>query len=149
MSIDVIALDTTIRKITDHLLAQRVAGGHWEGRLATSALSTATAVAALSLADAVAHELLIRGGLDWLAANVNSDGGWGDTTDSPSNLNTTALCWAALGRAPEESSDWLAAAAANWIRCEVFTSRGPTVRRVVPKPSTALMTSGYFLLTFL
>ena len=94
-------LDQTIGRIRVYLLSERVAGGHWEGRLATSALSTATAVAALSLADAAAHELLIRRGLDWLAANANADGGWGDTTDSPSNLNTTALCWAAFGRAPE------------------------------------------------
>jgi squalene-hopene/tetraprenyl-beta-curcumene cyclase len=110
-------LDQTIRNITDHLLAQRVAGGHWEGRLATSALSTATAVAALSLADAAAHEPLIRRGLDWLAANVNADGGWGDTPDSPSNLNTTALCWAAFGRAPADTAGWLAAArrAGAWI----------------------------------
>lgn len=110
-------LDQTIRNITDHLLAQRVAGGHWEGRLATSALSTATAVAALSLADGPAHESLIRCGLDWLAANANADGGWGDTTGSPSNINTTALCWAAFGRAPEENPGWLAAArgAEAWI----------------------------------
>ncbi len=110
-------LDQTIRNMTDHLLAQRVAGGHWEGRLATSALSTATAVAALSLADAEVHEPLIRRGLDWLAANANADGGWGDTTDSPSNLNTTALCWAALGRAPAETPGWRAAArgAEAWI----------------------------------
>jgi len=111
------SIDQTIRNITDHLLAERVAGGHWEGRLATSALSTATAVAALSLADADAHDLLIRRGLDWLAANVNTDGGWGDTADSPSNLNTTALCWAALAVAPEAQPGWLAVArrAEAWI----------------------------------
>ena len=27
---------------------------------------------------------------------MNADGGWGDTVTSPSNLSTTALCWAAL-----------------------------------------------------
>jgi len=110
-------LDQTIGRIRDHLLAQRVTGGHWEGRLATSALSTATAVAALSLADAAAHEPLIRRGLDWLAANANADGGWGDTTESPSNINTTALCWAALARAPEDNPGWQAASqgAGAWI----------------------------------
>ena len=37
------------------------------------------------------------GGRRWLAANASPDGGFGDTTDSPSNLSTTALAWMALG----------------------------------------------------
>ncbi len=40
---------------------------------------------------------LIRAGLSWLFEHQNDDGGWGDTVDSPSNISTTALCWAALG----------------------------------------------------
>jgi squalene-hopene/tetraprenyl-beta-curcumene cyclase len=42
---------------------------------------------------------LIRNGAAWLAAHQNADGGWGDTTDSISNISTTALCWAALSNA--------------------------------------------------
>jgi squalene-hopene/tetraprenyl-beta-curcumene cyclase len=110
-------LDQTIQNMREHLLRERVPAGHWEGRLATSALSTATAVAALSLTDASAHDARIREGLDWLAAHVNADGGWGDTTDSPSNINTTALCWAAFGRAPEKRPEWtrVARGAEAWI----------------------------------
>ena len=34
---------------------------------------------------------LIEGGLRWLTMHQNRDGGWGDTTSSPSNLSTTLL----------------------------------------------------------
>jgi len=84
----------------DKLLAGRHADGHWIGELSTSALSTATAVSALRLVNQVRNqpqlEDLMRRGLDWLAAHQNSDGGWGDTNNSVSNLSTTALAVAAI-----------------------------------------------------
>src|SRR5690606_535892 len=40
---------------------------------------------------------LIAGGLDYLAANQNPDGGWGDTDRSFSNISTSMLCRAAFG----------------------------------------------------
>lgn len=85
------------------LLERRVEAGHWRGELSSSALSTATAVAALAgaaaagAADPEALRALALGGRRWLAANASPDGGFGDTTDSPSNLSTTALAWMALG----------------------------------------------------
>ena len=39
---------------------------------------------------------LIAGGLVWLAAHQNDDGGWGDTTVSFSNISTTMLCRSAI-----------------------------------------------------
>src|SRR5688572_9491062 len=88
------------------LLAERVAAGHWEGRLASSALSTATAVSALAMIDRrgtpVAGEdearlvRLIVPGLQWLAKAQNPDGGWGDTDRSRSNIATTMLVRAAF-----------------------------------------------------
>ncbi len=89
-------LDTAIANTRAHLLSLRNAAGHWEGELSSSALSTATAVVALSLVDAAAHEARIASGAQWLIINQNSDGGWGDTTISKSNLSTTLLCWSAL-----------------------------------------------------
>ena len=90
----------TLDRLTDGLLAARTADGHWEGRLSSSALSTATAVIALRLVDRrrprTVLGALARGGVAWLMRTQNTDGGWGDTTDSPSNVSTTALCWAAL-----------------------------------------------------
>ncbi len=84
----------------DDLLAAREPAGHWIGALAASALSTATAVSALSLVDKhtgqAQHKKLIEGGIRWLAKRQNADGGWGDTTLSYSNIATTMLVRAAL-----------------------------------------------------
>ncbi len=95
-----------------HLLTQRNAAGHWVGELSTSALSTATAVMALyqfsqratdirlpsspTSRQAHACRSLIERGIGWLLANQNSDGGWGDTSQSFSNISTTMLCHATL-----------------------------------------------------
>lgn len=90
------SLDQAIANTRAHLLSLRNERGHWEGALSSSALSTATAVVALSLVDAEQHATLIYGGARWLAEHQNADGGWGDTTISQSNLSTTLLCWSAL-----------------------------------------------------
>lgn len=98
-----------------HLLDERTPGGHWEGELSTSALSTATAMVALHLVDSDKHVNLIAGGANWLIDHQNDDGGWGDTTISFSNISTTLLCWSALRRcAPESEAAQFRAA--NWIR---------------------------------
>ena len=81
------------------LLSKRNDQGWWTGRLSTSALSTATAVMALLKAvEATRDEpqqtrrnALIDGGLNWLAEHQNSDGGWGDSVLSISNISTTML----------------------------------------------------------
>jgi squalene-hopene/tetraprenyl-beta-curcumene cyclase len=102
VTVDQRRLAAALETAQTELLAQRTAAGHWEGELSSSALSTATAVAALAI---VARELKrdftaqIQSGLRWLADHANADGGWGDTTISQSNLSTTTLCWAAFGAA--------------------------------------------------
>ena len=65
----------------DRLLGERTPDGHWEGELSSSPLSTATAVAALTLVGG--HDVLIREGLRWLDANQNDDGGFGDAAGCP------------------------------------------------------------------
>jgi squalene-hopene/tetraprenyl-beta-curcumene cyclase len=80
----------------DALLAERVPEGHWVGELSTSALSTATAVMALHLVNPFEHRERIDAGLKWLAEHQNTDGGWGDTVKSFSNISTSMLCRAAF-----------------------------------------------------
>jgi squalene-hopene/tetraprenyl-beta-curcumene cyclase len=93
---DTTGLQATIAVLRERLLAARGPQGYWEGRLSSSALSTATAVFALAVADREKHSSLIDRGLQWLCQNCNADGGWGDTIQSPSNLSTTMLCYSAF-----------------------------------------------------
>ena len=106
------------------LLDERNAAGYWEGQLSVSALATATAVMALEMVRSDWKGLesrvesrepkntalldsgsrlstlnsrltpLIDGGLRWLAAHQNGNGGWGDTVKSHSNISTTMLAHA-------------------------------------------------------
>ncbi len=87
------------------LLAQRQPDGHWVGQLASSALSTATAISALQLVrqanpstsenSSLLDELVHRG-LNWILDRQNGDGGWGDTDKNYSNISTTMLVIAAI-----------------------------------------------------
>ncbi|MBI3271956.1 MAG: squalene--hopene cyclase [Planctomycetes bacterium] len=120
-------MERTLYNARNRLLTARVAGGgHWEGRLSSSALSTATAIVALELVrrqggaggDDIAR--LVGGGLGWLVAHQNGDGGFGDTLDSPSNVSTTTLAWAALGMHAERGEASAAFARTEaWLRREV------------------------------
>jgi squalene-hopene/tetraprenyl-beta-curcumene cyclase len=127
-------LETRLRqaagKAAARLLSERNKAGHWEGELAESALSTATAVTALSIwrnhvsADAAkgfkagAVDRAITSGIAWLVDNQNADGGWGDTTRSFSNISTTALGWAAFGAVDgaDEHHAGSVARARAWLR---------------------------------
>ena len=108
------------------LLAARAPGGHWVGELSSSALATATAVCALSVAarESAIHnpQIPIRVGraLGWLARHVNADGGWGDTVLSISNISTTTLCWAAFGVVPcvDEKYRTVIEGAERWLTRE-------------------------------
>ena len=123
-------LEETLDNTRQALLRLRGPHGHWEGELAASALSTATAVVALETylrAGSCSSEVRSRKsedkgrlptsdfrpltsdssflrdrGRDWLARTQNGDGGWGDTILSLSNISTTALCFAAFAGADEK-----------------------------------------------
>ena len=102
-----------VAKVNELLMSRRNENGWWTGRLSTSALSTATAVMALLKAveatthstDRVRWQQLIRGGLNWLADHQNSDGGWGDTVLSISNISTTMLANAVFQAAAKLPGD--------------------------------------------
>lgn len=105
-------LDRAIASTQAHLLSLRNEKGHWEGELSSSALSTATAIVALKLVDAAKHADFIEKGAAWLRQHQNTDGGWGDTTISKSNLSTTLLCWSALhlvGASSPAAEQWIIA----------------------------------------
>ncbi len=112
-------LQAGYQKVCRELLAQRNSAGHWEGSLASSALATATAVSALCVVDQQQQQRggpptaarqnsrqrqaqLIGSGLDWLTQCQNSDGGFGDTDLSHSNIATTMLVDAAIRLAGQE-----------------------------------------------
>jgi squalene-hopene/tetraprenyl-beta-curcumene cyclase len=117
-------LGSALSHATQTLLAARSEGGCWSGELSSSALSTATAVCALAVFEKYSTHRdpgltsLIDQGLHWLANHVNSDGGWGDTELSLSNLSTTVLCWAAFGSVPGADQEYfdLVADAKRWLK---------------------------------
>ncbi|QDT09704.1 prenyltransferase/squalene oxidase repeat-containing protein [Planctomycetes bacterium K23_9] len=91
----------TLDQLRSELLAERTPQGHWTGELSASALSTATAVSALSavsIHQPTTREAtidLIRRGVDYLRTQQNDDGGFGDTDLSHSNIATSYLVLAA------------------------------------------------------
>lgn len=94
-------LSAAYEKVRSELLAERTSTGHWVGELSASALSTATAVSALSVVRQIGwsearFDEAIEGGVRWLAAHQNDDGGFGDTDKSYSNIATTMLVSAAF-----------------------------------------------------
>ncbi len=70
----------------------------------------------LATVDRARYRSLVDRGLVWLCEKQNTDGGWGDTVDSPSNLSTTMLCYSAMTipggpavclRSVEKTESWL------------------------------------------
>lgn len=124
-------LHDSYQKVRRDLWAQ-YDGSHWSGQLSTSALSTATAVSALSIVvkslsqephsaelpkdfEIEQYRNLIQRGATWLLDHQNADGGFGDTDRSHSNIATTLLVLAAWKLAEFEQ---LAGQ-----RCQVATKR--------------------------
>lgn len=105
--IDLDRLQAAYDRARTDLLAARGPHGHWEGRLASSSLSTATAVSALAIVrreDPSANvQPLVDAGVKYLAGQQNADGGFGDTDKSHSNIATTYLVIAALHLAKREA----------------------------------------------
>jgi len=105
------------------LLSKRNEYGWWTGNLSTSALSTATAVMACHKAvtatsdetQRLRWQRLIDGGLKWLAEHQNSDGGWGDTVLSISNISTTMLAHAVFRVNSATQWDAVIASSAHYI----------------------------------
>ena len=121
-AIDFEIVERTRAAAVERLRMARTVVGSWLGELSSSALSTATATCAIALSnrDGPDHRAaeLVRKGLNWLAENRNADGGWGDTVDSPSNISTTTLAWAAFGATDESEGTQrpIVTGAEDWLK---------------------------------
>jgi squalene cyclase len=83
-------------ELSNFLLQKRNIKGYWEGRLSSSALGVAVAITALHFYDENGNVSEILSGLNWLKQNINSDGGFGDSPESISNVSTSLLCYSAV-----------------------------------------------------
>ncbi len=108
-------IEQAIGRLHSDLVLFKGSSSHWTGGLSTSALSTATAVSALSISrdqfkknpgafepgssdnryGPTGWNELIENGSAWLSRSQNADGGFGDTNRSLSNIATTLLVLAA------------------------------------------------------
>ena len=124
MAVDRVEIETAVNSLVRRLLDRRAAPDHWEGHLASSALSTGTAVLALLITSQSGHtptghlDSFVNAGARWLTRHQNADGGWGDTVRSRSNISTTAIVWAALSTlsAGEARLAAAVARAADWLQ---------------------------------
>ena len=76
------------------ILSHRREDGFFEGRLSSSAVSTAVACVALELFGGL--DDAVEAGRKWLLDHKNADGLYGDSPESPANLTATFLAYAAL-----------------------------------------------------
>lgn len=132
-------LTTALDNARAALLAERGVHGHWDGQLSSSALSTAITVCALRhyrAADVCSKEhashldTLCERGIRWLVEHQNEDGGWGDTTQSFSNISTTALCWGAFAGHDEQYRSTVDACE-TWLTSKAGSLEPPQLARAI------------------
>jgi len=97
------SLENQFDNLVRLLKSERNDAGFWSGRLSSSALGTAVAIVALKINGDSNDRQLITTGLNWLLAHVNSDGGYGDSPESKSNVSTSLLSYAAISYCGEGS----------------------------------------------
>ena len=99
------------RDAMERLMQRRSEDGMWRGSLSSSAISTAVSVFALWRMDAGKYAVQIDAGVRWLQQTMKTDGSWGDSVESPSNMTATLLTYVSLyavGQAPSETRKYLA-----------------------------------------
>jgi squalene-hopene/tetraprenyl-beta-curcumene cyclase len=89
-------LESQFQILCSRLIKEQNSDKFWSGMLSSSALSTAVAIVALKINGNNNENEQIRKGYNWLSANINTDGGFGDTPQSESNVSTSLLCYAAV-----------------------------------------------------
>lgn len=126
-----IRVESGLERVQKQLLGELQPGRGWEGYLSSSALSTAVAVLALAHVDVETHQRLIVGGLNWLAANANEDGAWGDSPGSPGNMSTTLLCWSAMVWSRNKNHGPTVERAEAWLRQELGELDGDRIAQAI------------------
>jgi len=90
------SIENQYNNLVGLLKSERNDAGFWSGKLSSSALGTAVAIVALKINNNKSDNRLITNGLYWLLDHINTDGGFGDTPESISNVSTSLLCYAAI-----------------------------------------------------
>jgi len=89
-------LEIRFKELGEILVDELNEDGFWTGELSSSALGVAVSVAALHFHNSKENRKEIQRGLNWLKHNMNSDGSYGDTPESPGNISTSLLVFAAI-----------------------------------------------------
>ncbi len=89
-------LEVRFRELSQVLLEELNEEGFWTGKLSSSALAVAVAIAALHFHQPQENKAEIHLGLQWLKNNINKDGSYGDTPESLGNISTSLLVYAAI-----------------------------------------------------
>ena len=99
-------LENRLHELGQLLVSELKAEGYWEGRLSSSALGVAVAVAALCFHNSEEHAVQIDKGLGWLRQHINDDGSFGDTPESKGNVSTSLLVYASVNLFKKEKQ-WI------------------------------------------
>lgn len=97
-------IQNQLNKIGKRIASELNPEGFWDGRLSSSALGVAVAIAALHFDDDVKNSGEIQKGIGWLQKNINTDGSFGDTPESQGNVSTSLLVYAALNLYAEQKA---------------------------------------------
>jgi len=111
-------LEIRFQEVSQILLDELNGEGFWTGELSSSALGVAVAVAALHFHQPQENKAEIHLSLQWLKNNINTDGSYGDTPESPGNISTSLLVYAAtnLYAKDDESLKTLQRQIATYLR---------------------------------
>ena len=126
-------LEARLKELAGILVNDLNPAGFWDGRLSSSALGAAVSVAALFFDNPEDNIKETDRGLQWLRDTVNSDGSYGDTPESPGNISTSLLVYAALNLFSEKR-DWvkpLQNKVANYLRSNGVDVESPQVSQAI------------------
>ena len=125
-------LQQRFKELSAILLREMDPRGFWSGALSSSALGVAVAMAALHFHDRQAHQKEIQNGLRWLQNHVNADGSFGDTVESPGNISTSLLVFAATNLyASEKATSLLQEKIAAYLSVQGIDVHSPQVARAI------------------